>query len=136
LKETNMKFASPILFGMLLVVVANTLHAGEPPPAEPGYRWVEVDGYEEIERLVCKVVPDVKKVKKIVYSTKDDAFCVPRPDLGGDSDTCPTCKGLYHRKILIKKEITCEEPTTKCVTAKVKVKVPCKVWQKIAIGTD
>jgi hypothetical protein len=118
--------------GLLLAVVGA---AAADPPCEPGYRWADQVVYKDVERLVCKVVPDVKKVKKVVYTQKDDPFCRPAhkpgcadPRCGG---CCPDCKGPYTRKILVKTEVTCEEPTTKCVVARVVERVPCTVRVKV-----
>ena len=119
----------------LFLAAAGAVVAAD-PPCEPGYRWAEELRCKDVERLVCKVVPDVKKVKKVVYATKDDPFCLPaaKPLLGHQADCdCAGCRGPFARKILVKTEITCVEPTTKCVVEKVverveyrvKVKVPC-----------
>lgn len=114
-----------------------------PGPCEPGYRWVQEDSFQEVERCVCKAVPSVKKVRKVVYETKPDPFCVRLASFrdlfagkgkGGEADCgegCLKCKGPHHRAILVKTEITCEVPSTRCVVEKVVEKVPCKVWRKV-----
>lgn len=150
--------SSLLLAGVLQSVAASGLHK-KLPPCEPGYQWVEEKCYVDVECLVCKMVPDVKKTKKVVYSTKDDPFCIQHTGKPGwiklsdflpkhckdglchddckeglcNKESCPTCRGPYSRKLLVKKEITVEEPITKCVVEKevrqacytVLKKVPC-----------
>ncbi len=95
--------------------------------------------YKEVVREVCKEVPDVKKVTKIVYTTKDAPFCLRAgtPVLAGQQPgcgTCAGCKGPYPRKVLVKTQITTEEPTTKCVVEKVVELVPYTVKNKAPSG--
>lgn len=124
----------------LLTLAGPPVLAGD-PPCEPGYKWVEVDSFTEVVRYVCKVVPDVKKVRKVSYSTKDDPFCLPNGCLkelpvgcSADADGCATCKGPYIRKVLVKTEVVCEEPTVKCVVERVVERVPCKIKQMVPCG--
>ena len=88
----------------------------------------------------CKVVCEMKKVKKTVWAVECEEFCAalprcPRPckscgDCGKAScascceDPCaslrrpmvpPKCGKVRCRKKLVKKEITCEVPVYKCV---------------------
>lgn len=128
------------------------------PPCEPGYQWVEEICYKDVERDVCKIVPDVIKHKKIVYTTKDDPFCIPHDgknpwhaifkrglghghgcntckDGACEPGKCPSCDGPYCRKQLVKKEIVCEEPTTKCVVEKVVERVQYTVLKKVPCTT-
>jgi len=130
-----MNLLNGTLLGLSLLLVAQD--ADKPcPPCEPGYQWVEEVRYKEVVRYVCKMVPEVKKVKKIVYTPKEEPFCVRRATLFGghkqaDCGECTRCKGPYKGTILVKTEITCEEPTTKCVTEKVVEKVPYVVRRKV-----
>ncbi len=113
---------------------------------EPGYMWVEEVCYREVERFECKTVPDVKKHKKTVYSCKEDPFCI-KGGSGGFSflnlfkrhndccETCPSCDGPFCRIKLIKKEVVCEEPTTKCVVERVVDKVAYTVRKKVPCGS-
>ena len=142
----NISF-SAACFGLLLAVgLSATWAAGGdgkvPPPCEPGYRWVEETCSKQVVREVCKLVPKKKQVKKIVYATKENPFCLRKggwkgfrcgqDDCGKDAGgICPKCKGPYPRKILVKTEITCEEPTMECVIEKVVETVPCTVWRKV-----
>ena len=90
----------------------------------------------------CKVVCEMKKVKKTSWVVKCEEFCPSLPgcghgcksscggscDTGCDSDCCgdpcaslqkpmvpPKCGKVRSRKKLVKKEITCEVPTYKCI---------------------
>lgn len=105
---------------LFLTTAGAALRAGD-PPCEPGYRWAEEVRYKEAVRYVCKTVPDVKKVTKTVYSTKDDPFCLPG-------------SGPHPRKILVKTEVTTEEPTTKRVVEKVVELVPYTVKTKVPVA--
>lgn len=124
-----------------LLILAGSPAIADDAPCKPGHKWVEVDSYTEVVRYVCKVVPDVKKVRKVNYSTKDDPFCLPNGCLkelpvgcATDAEGCATCKGPYMRKILVKTEVVCEEPTVKCVVERVVERVPCKVKQMVPCG--
>ena len=75
-----MTFATCAALSLLLAAAAPTPPGCGNEPCEPGYRWVEEDSFVEVERYVCKVVPDVKKVKKIIYTTKENPFCVRKCD--------------------------------------------------------
>lgn len=114
------------------------LHKHKLPPCEPGFKWVEVTEMKEVCRYECRLVPDVKKTSKWVYSCVDDPFCIHKtPCHHHQCDgACPTCKGPYCRKQLVKREVVCEEPTTKCVVEKIVDVVPCKVWRKVPCGTE
>lgn len=115
-----------------------------PPACPPGCKIVEEVCYKEVCRDVCKPVPEVKKIKKWVYSCKSDPFCIPTggPNvcgLGGKCKTgcdkckdqgCPHCVGPYSRNLLVKREIVVDEiVTTKCVVEKVTEVVPYKVYR-------
>jgi hypothetical protein len=114
------------------------------PACPPGCQVVEETCFREVARDVCKVVPDVVKVKKWVYSCVDEPFCVPG---AGKSPhgllhhdkcdaTCPTCTGPYCRKLLVKREVVVKEiPTTKCVVEKVVERVPYTVYHVQPCGT-
>ena len=90
----------------------------------------------------CRVICEMKKVKKTVWVVKCEEFCVPNPSCcrpcckkscctSSCSEQCGTCCGSHGkcgkvlvpprcgpvrcRKKLIKKEIVCEVPVYKCV---------------------
>jgi hypothetical protein len=119
-------------------LASGLLHKHNLPPCEPGYQWVQVTEIQEVCREVCKIVPDVKKTTKWVYSTVDDPFCLHRSGAHGHGHHgncepgCPSCEGPFCRKQLVKRAVICEEPTTKCVVEKIVEHVPCTVWKKVA----
>lgn len=72
----------------------------------------------------CKLVPEVKQIKKTVYEVKEVPFCVkklpPLCSLFGHHDCgcepCCECQCPRFKKVLVKKEIVCKEIcTSKCV---------------------
>lgn len=99
--------------------------------------------YKEVIKKVCRQVPDVKKVTKWVYDCKTEDFCIKQCSglLGkggsgcssgcstGCDSGCPngTCSGPYQRTLLIKRLVTTEVPTTKCIVEEVVERVPCVV---------
>src|SRR5687768_16690219 len=110
----NSKHLSVFCLSVLLAMaLPAALAAGPPathlPPCEPGYQWVEETCFKEVEREVCKLVPEMKKVRKIVYATKENPFCLRRSglkalhrghDACGEGDcagACLKCKGPYCR---------------------------------------
>lgn len=94
-----------------LVILASLLLVG----AAIGF-----DGYAEGKDVACrpacqkccKIVCEMKKVKKTVWAVECEEFCVPRPSLRG---CCVTCGKVRCRRKLLKKEITVEVPVYKCV---------------------
>ena len=112
-----------------------------PPTAEPGFTWVRVVRYKEIQHPVCKRVPD--KRYRWVYDTRPDYYCLPtcpplfsrHKDGGDDCQPCQNCKGPYYRPQLRKKqvEMNCG---WKCVVEYVKEKVPVVAWRKVRIGEE
>jgi hypothetical protein len=76
---------------------------------------------------ICVRVPDVLKTPRTIYDCKCEDYCAPRCSLRallgglcGCGDTC--CGPVRTRKILLKKVVTDECPTTKCVVQQ----VPCE----------
>jgi hypothetical protein len=113
--------------------------APQPAPAcPPSYRVVEEIVHQQVVRKVCKVVPEVKKHKKVVYCTKQEDYCLkkcPCPLGGGHGcDACPMCEQLRCRTVLLKKEVEVEEPSFKCVIECVVDVVPCKVFRVVPCG--
>lgn len=88
-------------------------------------------------RKVCKVVCEMKKIKKIAWVVECEEFCAPLPgckrscrsrQTGNCGDSCcdpcaslrrpmvtPKCSKVRARKTLVKKQITCEVPVYKCI---------------------
>lgn len=126
----------------LLVAVTtwSALRAQQPqPPCEPGYTYVAVTEYKDVDTYVCKLVPYTKKTKKWVYTCKDDPFCIHKSNSAlhyfcEEECSQPCCLGPFERKLLVKKEIVVkEEQATRCVTEKVSRKVPCVMWRKVPV---
>ncbi len=66
----------------------------------------------------CKMVPDVKPIKKIVYECREVPYCNHQlPKFGHGCDCCPECQACpKFKKVLVKKEIICgEKHGMKCV---------------------
>lgn len=114
------------------------------PACPPGCQVVAETCYKEVCRNVCKVVPDVVKVKKWVYTCVDDPFCIHNSGKkhGGllhhkDCDTaCPSCEGPLCRKQLVKREVVVDEICgTKCVVEKVVERVPYTVYHTLPCTT-
>lgn len=107
-------------------------------PCEPGYMWVAETCYREVVHKVCKLVPDTKKTTRTVYDCKVEDFCLPRCSLDcklgcdGKKASCPECeKKVYSKKLLVKRIITEEHPTTKCQVETVVEHVPYTVYRKV-----
>jgi hypothetical protein len=82
----------------------------------------------------CKLVPELKQIKKTVYEVKEVPFCLKKlPPLcslfhhhGCNCEACAECDCPRYKKVLVKKEIVCEEVCgTKCVIEC----VPCQACQ-------
>lgn len=119
--------ANPVPLWLLAVLLGGTFPVPPPleqrPPDEPGFVIVEEVQFREVVRKVCKQVPDIKKVKKTIYETKEEEFCVTKSHKGAATPQT--------RKVLIKKEIVEEVPTYRQVVETVVEVVPCKVYRKI-----
>ena len=90
--------------------------------------------YQDVVSHRCKLVPDKKQIKKTVYEVKEVPFCLHKlPHLcshlhGECCDECRECDCPRYKKVLLKKEIVCEEIcTTKCVIEEFVERVPCRV---------
>ncbi len=100
-------------------------HFRAPVECEPGFKLVEETVIENVERVVCKMVPEFKK--KWVYSWVADPFCIPDSKHG----QCPNCSGPYCRKQLVKREVLEPCPNMKCVTETIVEQVAVKVYRKV-----
>ena len=89
--------------------------------------------YQDVVTHRCKLVPETKQIKKTVYDVKEVPFCLPKlPPLfsfhRACCDDCPECDCPRYKRVLIKKEIVCEEICSyKCVIEEVVERVPCRV---------
>jgi hypothetical protein len=121
------------------LLCASDVTPSQPPCCPPGYQIVVEIQYHEVVRKVCKLVPDVKKTKKVVYSTIDEDFCLPRLRLFGCKEECGSrisCGTPQCRKLLVKKEVVEECPTVKCVVEHVLERIPCKVYRLVPVAKE
>lgn len=94
---------------------------------------VEEIVYQDVVTQRCKLVPDKKPIKKIVYEVKEIPVCQKKLPCFGHCDDCPECECCARTKrVLIKKEINCgDKEGTKCVTEEVVERVPVRVQRVI-----
>src|SRR5262245_19401053 len=91
------------------------------PGCKSGQKVVEETVYKEVCKKVCRVVPDVKKETRNVYECRCEDFCLKRCPCclckGGSCDGCAgvRCGHPRTKHVLMKKIVTEERPTTKCV---------------------
>jgi hypothetical protein len=109
------------LAATLLLSSVAPLWAGDCPHCKEGTCYREVVTYR------CKMVPDNKPIKKVVYECKEVPYCEHKLGKIGHCDCCPECQACpKFKKVLVKKEIvvghTCG---TKCVPEAVVERVPC-----------
>jgi hypothetical protein len=73
---------------------------------------------------VCKVVPDVKRVSRTVYSSRTEWICLPKcrcalplvqRECSETAATCAQCKKPRLRRVLVKRLVVDEKPGFKCV---------------------
>jgi hypothetical protein len=81
----------------------------------------------------CKLVPEMKQVKKTVYEVQELPYCLKKlPPLcslfhhhGCACEICAECQCPRYKKVLVKKEIVCKEVcASKCVIEE--RRVPCQ----------
>jgi hypothetical protein len=104
-----------------------TIHlAPSPAPCPP-----EQVHYHDVITHRCRLVPEVKQIKKTVYEVHEVPYCLKKlPPLFSfhhrGCDDCAECDCPRYKKVLFKKEIVCEEICgTKCVIEEVIERVPC-----------
>jgi hypothetical protein len=110
------------------VAAAARAAAGDPdcPHCEGQIVWRDVVRHE------CNLVPEKKQIKKTVYEVKEVPFCLHKlpPLLGHHGECCNACREcgcVRYKKVLLKKEVVCEEIcTTKCIVEELVEKVPCR----------
>lgn len=90
--------------------------------------------YQDVVSHRCRLVPEKKQIKKTVYEVKEVPFCLHKlPPLHllhhrDCCDECVECDCPRYKKVLLKKEIVCDEIcTTKCVVEEFIERVPCRV---------
>jgi hypothetical protein len=123
--------------------------AAEPPPGAAcpaGYQLIAEVQHRVVIKRVCRQVPDVKKVTHWVYDCQLEDFCKAGCPLHGahPQADCPDCAhkaccpcgppGTRH--LLLKRLVTEECPTTKCVVECTVEHVPCVVYRKVPCATS
>jgi hypothetical protein len=123
-----------LLAGGRVVVAAGRCVVAEGPPAycPPP----ETGGYQECVTHSCRLVPEIKQIKKTVYEVREEPYCLKKlPPLLSlfhrtscdDCGQCDECQCPRYRKVLVKKEVVCKEIcTTKCVVEQHVQRVPCQ----------
>ncbi len=104
---------------------AHKLFHSRPAKCDPGHQIVEEIIEQDVERVVCRMVPDPKK--KWVYDWIYDPFCIQSSKHG----ECPNCAGPFCRKQLVKKQIDDPHPHFKCVTERIVERVQVKVYRMV-----
>jgi hypothetical protein len=127
-----MRFWTLVLLSLLaslggLAVRANNLRGGHQccPQCGAGSECC----YQQVVVHRCKLAPDNKPIKKIVYELKEVPYCSHKLSHCHDCDCCPECKACpKYKRQLVKREIICgEKPGTKCIVEECVelVAVPC-----------
>ena len=88
--------------------------------------------YRDVVCHRCKLVPGTKQIKKTIYEVKEVPFCLtklsPLHHHGKCCDDCVECDCPRYKKVLMKKEVVCEEICApKCVIEEYVERVPCRV---------
>jgi hypothetical protein len=126
-------------FGLLAaaLIACSSVQAADAPPE---YAPPQQVAYQDCVTHTCRVVPEVKQIKKTVYEVEEVPFCVKRlPPLWSlfcrcddGCEPCAECQPPRYRKVLVKKEIVCKEIcTSKCVVEEHVSRVPCPVCQPV-----
>lgn len=119
------------LLTAVLVTTAPVFAAG--PPAAPCSEQI---CYQDCISHRCQLVPETKQIKKTVYEVHEVPFCLKKlPPLcsllfhrGCECDNCAECDCVRYKRVLVKKEIVCEEYCVmKCVPEEICERVPCRV---------
>ena len=93
-----------------------------------------MQAYQPCVTHSCQLVPAIKQIKKTVYEVQEVPYCVKKcPPLwsllhhrGCDCEACAPCDCVRYKKVLVKREVVCEEVcTTKCVVQEHIQRVPC-----------
>ncbi len=120
-----------ILFTMLFLVSISAVSWAEGPQQ---YLEPMPTSYHDCITHSCRLVPEVKQIKKTVYEVQEVPYCLKKcPPLwtlwhakGCDCEACAECDCVRYRKVLVKREIVCDEIcTSKCVVEERVERVPC-----------
>jgi hypothetical protein len=126
--------SSCLVFAIALMM-GRCLNAAEPASASP---LPSQSPCCECVTHCCKLVPDVKQIKKTVYDVQEVPYCLKKlPPLctlfhhrGCECELCAECQCPRYKKVLVKKEVVCKEIcTTKCVVEEHRVPCPGQACQ-------
>ena len=122
------------ILGCFAIVIALTVvRDSSAADAPPMYFPQQAPPACECVEHSCKLVPEVKQLKKTVYEVQEVPYCVKKlPPICSlfhahncDCEVCAECQCPRYKKVLVKKEIVCKEIcTTKCVVEE--HRVPCQ----------
>jgi hypothetical protein len=120
------------LVGLVSFAAAAARAAG---PGEAPAPCPPAGGYQEVVCHHCRLVPETKQIKKVVYEVQEVPFCLKKlPPLlslfhhrGCDCDQCAECDCPRYKKVLVKKEVVCcEVCASKCVVEEHVERVLCR----------
>src|SRR5262249_2239881 len=124
------------IVAVVVLALARTAAAADSPPYYPQQEGV---CYQDCVSHSCKLVPDKKQIKKIVYEVQEVPYCLKKlppffslfPGNGcGDCEPCADCQCPRYKRVLVKKEVVCDEICiTKCVVQEHVERVPCQPCQ-------
>jgi hypothetical protein len=116
------------LLGLCLALTCVSSLAAQTPPGsavnrDPVQPAAHTSGHascpEACAPKICVPECGVKKVSRVVYSSKCIEYCLPKCRLGGSCDGCDTCNADCGKprvkNVLLKKVVTEECPITICV---------------------
>jgi hypothetical protein len=125
------------LFALVTLSLATTALAAGPEPGAPIQDpCPHCEGqivYRDVVCHRCKVVPGTRQIKKTIYEVKEVPFCLTKlPPLHHHKDCCcddcVECDCPRYKKVLMKKEIVCEEVCApKCVIEEYVERIPCRI---------
>jgi len=104
---------------IVLAAFATCALAADAPPAY--YQQPEQAPCQDCIAHHCVLVPETKQIKKTVYEVQEVPYCLKKlPPLFSfhkrGCDDCAECDCVRYKKVLVKREIVCQEIcTTKCV---------------------
>lgn len=112
-------------FQLLLALVVGSFAAADDAFFDAPHQQAPIaTTYHDCITHSCRLVPDVKPIKKTVYEVQEVPYCVKKlPPLlallhhhGCACEACAQCDCVRYKKVLVKKEVTCGEiHTTKCI---------------------
>lgn len=136
----DLSFTTSAIVAIVSLTAAGLTLAGE--TLGTGHRCAncrteEVIEYRDVVVHRCKMVPAKRVTKKTVYEVKEVPFCLHKASLPFGCDCCRECQACARtKKVLVKKEVTCEEPCgTKCEVEEVIERQAFKVCRVIPCGT-